>query len=69
MNATRLPDQNGDDQRTLLQDAISLFKVVVLLATLGGIGWGAQWLYRTYDVPVAVIGVDGELINVDCRGC
>lgn len=65
MNATRRPDTSSVEDRTLYQELFSLSRLVLLVALVAAIGWSVQWLYRKYDVPVAVIGVDGELINVD----
>lgn len=39
-------------------------KFLALLAVAAVIGWGLSFLYQKYDVPVAVIGVDGELKHV-----
>lgn len=65
MNATRRPVPSEHEEPGLLEAVISVLKLGVLVAAVVGIGWGGQWLYQKYDVPVAVIGVDGDLINVD----
>jgi cell division protein FtsQ len=43
---------------------VQAFKWLLLLSVVAGLVWGGRWLYQRYDVPVAVIGVDGELVNV-----
>ena len=39
-------------------------QLVAGMAALAGLAWGGVALYHRYDVPVAVIGVKGELEQV-----
>jgi cell division protein FtsQ len=39
-------------------------KLLAMVAISCGLGWGGYLLYQKYDVPIAVIGVDGELGRV-----
>jgi len=55
-------DAGGDiDTRQLLLTALKLLLVLVVVA---GLYWGGKELYQRFDVPIAVIGVDGDLTRV-----
>ena len=61
------PRQADRGRRRFAIDLAGLFRgvrVLALAALVAGCGWGTAHLYRTYDVPIAVIGVKGELKRV-----
>jgi len=53
--------------RAVFAAVLSGLRLVMLVAVLAGIGFGASALYEKYDVPVAVIGVDGELKRITAQ--
>ena len=44
--------------------AVRTIKLALMVAIVAGGWWGTNELYRIFDVPIAVIGVDGELKRV-----
>ena len=47
-----------------LRVVLSVVKVAAVMTAITVIAYGGVHLYRKYDAPIAVIGVDGELDNV-----
>ena len=56
--------RDGAEPLSRGQKIASALRLVMLLAVAAGLAWSTVYLYRKYDVPVAVIGVDGELKKV-----
>lgn len=66
MQATpRVPTDDHSAGHSALGAVLRALKVTIVLGLVGAMGWGGYWLYETYDVPVAVIGVEGEISQVE----
>ncbi|MFA5679423.1 MAG: cell division protein FtsQ/DivIB [Pseudomonas sp.] len=53
--------------RRVFAALLSGLRLLMLVAVVTGIGFGALALHEKYDVPVAVIGVDGELKRITAQ--
>jgi cell division protein FtsQ len=59
--------RDGDEPMSSVEKIIFGLRLSMLLAVVAGLVWSGFYLYRKYDVPVAVIGVDGELKKVSAN--
>lgn len=53
-----------DDEPSRLGSVFSGVRLLIMVAISAAIAWGLLFVYDKYDVPVAVIGVDGELKQI-----